>query len=83
MLYPTAEAIAMAKTVELQVDSTKTDTLTIVLMKFSKRPHEKEQEKITEWLKARVRAKELIRRKLSTIIVNQETWSLLFVGEVK
>ena len=59
VLYPTAEAIAMAKTVELQVDSTKTDTLTIVLMKFSKRPHEKEQEKITEWLKARVGAKEL------------------------
>ena len=26
-------------------------TLTIVLMKFSKRPIEKEQEKISEWLK--------------------------------
>ena len=51
VLYPTVEAIAMAKTVELQVDSTKTDTLTIVLMKFSKRPIEKEQEKISEWLK--------------------------------
>lgn len=36
VLYPAAEAIAMAKTVELQVDSTQTDTLTIVLMKFSK-----------------------------------------------
>ena len=59
VLYPTVEAIAMAKTVELQVDSTKTDTLTIVLMKFSKRPIEKEQEKISEWLKARVGAKKL------------------------
>ena len=38
VLYPAAEAIAMAKTVELQVDSTQTDTLTIVLMKFSKKP---------------------------------------------
>ena len=41
VLYPAAEAIAMAKTVELQVDSTQTDTLTIVLMKFSNNPIEK------------------------------------------
>ena len=59
VLYPAAEAIAMAKTVELQVDSTQTDTLTIVLMKFSKKPVGKEQEKISEWLKARVGAKKL------------------------
>ena len=56
VLYPAAEAIAMAKTVELQVDSTQTDTLT---MKFSKKPVGKEQEKISEWLKARVGAKKL------------------------
>lgn len=49
----------MALTVELQVDSTQTDTLTIVLMKFSKKPVGKEQEKISEWLKARVGAKKL------------------------
>ena len=59
VLYPAAEAIAMAKTVELQVDSTQTDTLTIVLMKFSKKPVGKEQEKISEWLKARVGTKKL------------------------
>lgn len=59
VLYPAAEAIAMAKTVELQVDSIQTDTLTIVLMKFSKKPVGKEQEKISEWLKARVGAKKL------------------------
>ena len=59
VLYPAAEAIAMAKTVELQVDSTQTDTLTIVLMKFSKKPVGKEQEKISKWLKARVGAKKL------------------------
>ena len=59
VLYPAAEAIAMAKTVELQVDSTQTDTLTIVLIKFSKKPVGKEQEKISEWLKARVGAKKL------------------------
>ena len=51
--------IAMAKTVELSVDSTRMDTLTLVLMKFAKHPSEKEQEKITEWLKARVGAKKL------------------------
>lgn len=59
VLYPAAEAIAMAKTVELQVDSIQTDTLTIVLMKFSKKTVGKEQEKISEWLKARVGAKKL------------------------
>ena len=59
VLYPSAETIAMAKTVELSVDSTRMDTLTLVLMKFAKHPSEKEQEKITEWLKARVGAKKL------------------------
>lgn len=59
VLYPAAEAIAMAKTIQLQVDTTKTDTLTLVLMKFSKRPGREEQIKISEWLKARVGAKRL------------------------
>lgn len=59
VLYPAAEAIAMAKTIQLQVDTTKTDTLTLVLMKFSKRPGREEQTKISEWLKARVGAKRL------------------------
>lgn len=59
VLYPSAEAIAMSKTVELSVDSAHADTLTLVLMKFGKKPTEKEQEKITEWLKARVGAKKL------------------------
>lgn len=59
VLYPSAEAIAMAKTVELSVDSTRTDTLTMVLMRFAKKPDEAEQEKITQWLKARVGAKKL------------------------
>ena len=49
----------MAKTVDLAVDSTRMDTLPLVLMKFAKHPSEKEQEKITEWLKARVGAKKL------------------------
>lgn len=59
VLYPHAESIAMAKTVQMQIDSTKADTLTLVLMKFSKKPHEQEQEKITEWLKARISADKL------------------------
>lgn len=59
VLYPSAAAIAMAKTVEQQVDSTQTDTLTLVLMKFGKKPDEPEQKKISEWLKARVGAKKL------------------------
>ena len=41
VLYPSAETIAMAKTVELSVDSTRMDTLTLVLMKFAKHPSEK------------------------------------------
>lgn len=59
VLYPSAQSIAMAKTVQMQVDSAKADTLTMVLMKFGKKPHEQEQEKITEWLKARINADKL------------------------
>lgn len=59
VLYPSAQSIAMAKTVQMQVDTTRADTLTLVLMKFSKKPHEQEQEKITEWLKARIGADKL------------------------
>lgn len=59
VLYPSVESIAMAKTVELSVDSARMDTLTLVLMRFGKKPDGQEQEKIIEWLKARVGTRKL------------------------
>lgn len=59
VLYPEAESIAMAKTVELSVDSTKEDTITLALMTFKTIPDSTVQNKITSWLKARLGAKKL------------------------
>ena len=39
---------------KLRVDSMKTDTVTLAVMKFAKHPTNTEKEKISEWLKARV-----------------------------
>lgn len=59
VLYPATESIALARTLQIDTDSLKADTLTFAIMKFSRKPHMGEQQKITEWLKARVRAKKL------------------------
>lgn len=59
VLYPATESIALARTIQIDTDSLKADTLTFAIMKFSRKPQVAEQQKITEWLKARVRAKKL------------------------
>ena len=59
VLYPSITTLSIAHSLEVRVDSLKTDTVTLAVLKFSKRPSVAEKEKICEWLKARVGAKQL------------------------
>ena len=59
VLYPSITTLSIAHSLEVRVDSLKTDTVTLAVLKFSKRPSVAEKEKISEWLKARVGAKQL------------------------
>ena len=59
VLYPSITTLSIAHSLEVRIDSLKTDTVTLAVLKFSKRPSVTEKEKISEWLKARVGAKQL------------------------
>ncbi|WP_321333978.1 TIGR00341 family protein [uncultured Bacteroides sp.] len=59
VLYPSVKTLSISHTIETRVDSMRTDTITLAVMKFAKRPKEAEKTKISEWLKARVGAKRL------------------------
>ena len=54
VLYP-----SIAHSLEVRVDSMKTDTVTLAVLKFDRHPSAAEKQKISEWLKARVGAKKL------------------------
>ncbi|MGL4851137.1 MAG: TIGR00341 family protein [Phocaeicola sp.] len=59
VLYPSVEALALAKTEEVAAGSTQKDTLTLALMKWGKKPSLDDQTKIRAWLKARLNAKQV------------------------
>lgn len=59
VLYPFIHTLSIARSLEVRVDSLKADTVTLAVMKFAKQPTEAEKTKISDWLKARVGAKEL------------------------
>lgn len=59
VLYPTVKSVSISHAIETVVDSARTDTVTLAVLKFGKRPDAREKEKITEWLKARTKAKRL------------------------
>ncbi|EJX06337.1 hypothetical protein CHP00341 [gut metagenome] len=59
VLYPSIHTLSIARSLEVRVDSLKTDTVTLAVMKFAKQPTEAEKTKISDWLKARVGAKKL------------------------
>lgn len=59
VLYPSVKALSIARTIETRVDSMRMDTITLAVMKFSSKPTQSERDKITEWLRARVEAKQL------------------------
>lgn len=57
VLYPEVTSFAFAKTIELSVDSAKADTVTLALLNFKKVPSKSQQNKISDWIKARLNAK--------------------------
>lgn len=59
VLYPSITTLSIAHALETRVDSMKTDTITLAVLKFAKNPTVAEKEKISAWLKARVGAKKL------------------------
>ncbi len=59
VLYPEATSFAMAKAIEMSMDSAKIDTITLALMNFKRVPGIQEQQKITKWLEARLNAKQV------------------------
>ena len=59
VLYPSITTLSIAHALETRVDSMKTDTVTLAVLKFSKHPSAAEKDKISDWLKARVKAKKL------------------------
>lgn len=59
VLYPSITTLSIAHSIEVRVDSLKTDTVTLAVMKFARHPSAAEKKKISEWLKARIRTKKL------------------------
>ena len=59
VLYPSVTAVSISHTLETTVDSLKTDTVALAVLKFGHHPSESEKKKISEWLQARVGAKKL------------------------
>lgn len=59
VLYPSITSLSITHSLETRVDSMLTDTVTLAVLKFEKRPSVAEKDKIGAWLKARVKAKKL------------------------
>lgn len=59
VLYPSVKSLAISHAIELTVDSVRTDTVTLAVLKFGKHPAAAEKQKINDWLKARTGAKKL------------------------
>ena len=59
VLYPSIQTLSLNRAVETRVDSLRSDTVTFAVAKFSPKPDSAEQNKIRQWLKARIKAKEL------------------------
>ena len=59
VLYPDVKSISLSHSIRMNVDSTRADTVTLAVMSFTRRPGKAEQQKITEWLEARMRTKKL------------------------
>ncbi|MDO4165564.1 MAG: TIGR00341 family protein, partial [Bacteroides sp.] len=59
VLYPSVQSFSISHAIELTVDSMRTDTVTLAVLKFGKQPDAAQKAKLTEWLKARTGSKEL------------------------
>ena len=54
VLYPSVTALSISHTIETTVDSMKTDTIALAVLKFTRHPKNEEKAKISAWLQARV-----------------------------
>ena len=59
VLYPSTKSLSIARTMEMNVDSMRIDTLTLAVMKFDRTLKSAEKDKISDWLKARLKADRL------------------------
>lgn len=59
VLYPSITSLSISHSVDVQVNTMKADTVTLAVLTFAKQPSSVEKEKISAWLKARVKAKKL------------------------
>lgn len=59
VLYPSVTALSISHSLETRVDSMKTDTFALAVLKFNKQPSASDKAKISQWLKARVGVKRL------------------------
>ena len=59
VLYPSVTSLSITQSVELTVDSMKTNPVTIAMLHFLKPPTANEKMKVSDWLKARIGTKEL------------------------
>ncbi len=59
VLYPQVSRFSLAHTLEMNIDSTRVDTITFAVIQLNKRIDEREKTKMIEWMKARTNSKEL------------------------
>lgn len=59
VLFPEVRTISLSKSLQLNVDSARTDTLTFAIVGCSKKPSHTEKNKMEQWLKARTGTEKL------------------------
>lgn len=59
VLYPSTKSLSIARTMQMNVDSMQVDTLTLAVMKFDRVMKSGEKDKISDWLKARLKTDKL------------------------
>lgn len=59
VLFPEVRTISLSKSLQLNVDSARTDTLTFVIVGCGKKPSHTEKNKMEQWLKARTGTEKL------------------------
>lgn len=59
VLFPEVRTISLSKSLQLNVDSARTDTLTFAIVGCGKKPSHTEKNKMGQWLKARIGTEKL------------------------
>jgi len=59
VLYPNVKSFSISEAIRFDVDSARTDTIPVAIMRLNKRMDNATMDKLTEWLKARTGNKEL------------------------